>query len=220
MSEFPLFYKTASSQNCMKEMQSLFSNVEVDNHIECEFEISFEGMVELHNHMNSSNMWKSVSQWDSGVYYTIDHPDGDITASDLNRGENTSVYIETVDKRHWGSTGDGSNHFTISKYKRHPIGSSLDSVYITNCKWVKIESKKKFEYESERSSCVFNLSVVWEGLSKKEAESSLKRYTVVISPGSKSFLSSNTGYVAASFMEKIMDALFKMSKHRHIMLSR
>ena len=218
MTEFPLFYKTATSQNCVEEVEELFSNVTNESYIESEFEVTFEGMVDLHNHMNSSNTWGNVTQWDSGIYYTIHHPDSDITACDLNKGENTSVFTQTIDKRYWGSTGDGTTHFTISRYNRHQMGSSLDSVYIKNCKWVKIESKKSFEYESERSSWVFSLIVLWEGESKKEAENSVKRYIVNISPGVKSLKSPNTGYVAASFMEKIMDSLFKTSRNRHIML--
>lgn len=220
MPEFPFFYKTATIQNCIDETRDLFTDITSETIVEGKFEVDFEGMVEVHNHMNSSTTWKHVSQWNSGIYYTIDHPDGDIIASDLNRGEDTEVFKQELERMYWGSTGDKSIHFTISRHKKKPLGSSLDSIYIKNCKWVKIESKKSFEYVSARSSWIFNLAVVWEGRTKKEAESSPKKYIVTLSPGSNSVKSSNPGYTAASFMEKLMDSLFKTSKNRHIMLTR
>ena len=219
MSTFPLFYKNATIENCIDKTKGLFTDTTSNTIVEGKFEVDLEGMIQLHNHMNSSTKWKKVSQWDSGIYYTIDHPNGNITASDLNRGEDTEVFRQELEIMYWGITGDKTKRFTVSRHNKKPIGSSLESIYITNCTWVKIESKKSFEYESERSSWNFNLSVVWEGKTKDEAEKSHKKYIVTVCPGTKSLNSSNSRYTTASFMEKLMDVLFKTSTNRHIMFS-
>lgn len=215
-SDEQLFYKNASSENSIWNTRCLFEGIVSTNDVYAEYEINEERMVSLHNHMNSSSMWKSISQWDSGVRYTIDHPDGDITITDRNRGENTTIFRETTQEVFRGMTYNGDIEFSLFKINKEPVDFSLTSCHSSNYTWVKIESRKTFKYESERAAWDFSLAVVWEGVTKESAEASDKKFFVSISMASIDKASRDPGYTTASFMEKLMDTLFQRSKSRHI----
>lgn len=215
-----LYYKEAADQNCVPRASSLFENLDASIGVVGEFFPDKALFVAIHNHMKSSNSWKSVSQWDSGIEYTIQHPVSDIIVSDTNMGQRTVVYRDHAIQRVRGSTACKTADFTIKKVRRDVIDSTSRSYHDSTYTWVKIKSEKVFAYESERSSWNFHLSVVWEGTTKKQAEQEDKTYSVAVSMGSVQKASTDIMYTTASFLEKIMDALFQKSKvRRHITLS-
>jgi len=212
-----LFYRDASNQNAVEVIRALFEGLDNMDEVYAEYEVDEEGMVSLHNHMNSSSIWKSVSQWDSGIRYTVNHPVGKVYIFDKNRGENTCIYRETPLKKFRGKkSGEGVEFFMIKK-RKIPIDFSRESCHSSNYTWVRIESKKTFKYESNRSSWDFHLSVVWEGESRESLRSSeKKKYVVQISMGSMDKASRDPGYTTASFVEKLMDTLFQNSRGRYV----
>lgn len=210
------FYKTATIENSVCFTRTLFENLCSTSSVYAEYELEADGMIALHNHMNSSSTWESVSQWDSGIQYSVNHPDGEITLSDRNRGLDTRISRErTVDKIN-GMTAGGDMRFTIYRKEIVPLDFSTTSCHSSMYTWVRIESKKTYCYVSGRSSWEFGLSVVWEGKTKDDAESSEKRYVITVSMGSVDKAKRDPGYTAASFTEKIMDTLFQRSPDRHV----
>ena len=214
------YYKKANDENCVGKASSLFQDLHDSIGVKGEFFIDNGLFVNVHNQMKSSPSWKSVGQWNSGIEYTIRHPVSDIIVSDTNRGQRTVVFKEHVLQTVHGSTGCGSIDFTIVKVRREELDCTSRSYHDTTYKWVKIKSEKVFVYESERSSWNFHLAVVWQGETKVQAENDAKRYSVAVSMASAEKASANVMYTTASFLEKLMDALFQKSKHRrHITLA-
>lgn len=211
-----MFYKNANEENSVQYAKTFFENITSVDDVFAEYETDSVGMMELHNHMNSSSTWKSISGWESGIHYIIDHPEGDITLTDLNRGQNTSIYRETVSKRMDGTSVDKSTPFYILRTQSIPLDFSVTSCHSSRYKWVTIESKKKFKYESDRASWVFHLTVIWEGKTREEASNSEKKYVIGVSMGSIDKASRDPVYTAASFMEKLLYILFQNSASRHV----
>ena len=214
-----MYYRNASSETAVEHVKTLFEGLSVVDKVYAEYEVDEEYMISLHNHMNSGSTWLSISGWDSSVGYTIRHPEGDITVSDKNRGEDTSIFrdIDVIEIQ--GMRSDATGRFSIFKKRRDLLDvSGTPCHYSSAYTWVKIESTKVFKYASERASWDFSLSVSWEGKSKEEAESSDKKYFVKISMASIEKASRDPRYTAASFMEKIMDTLFQASRDRHIVM--
>lgn len=214
------YYKGATDENCVAKASPLFRDLHGSVGVRAEFFIDNESFVNVHNHMKSSTSWKSVGQWDSGIEYTIRHPVSDIIVSDTNRGQKTVVFREHVLQTVRGSTGCKLIDFTVRKVRREDLDCTSRSYHDSSYTWVKIKSEKIFVYESERSSWNFHLAVVWQGETKTQAENDPRRYSVVVSMGSVEKASVDVMYTTASFLEKIMDALFQKSKHRrHISLT-
>lgn len=210
------FYKNATTENSVAVVRTLFENLSLTSDVYAEYELESEGMITLHNHMNSSSTWDSVTQWDSGVQYSVNHPNGEISLSDKNRGLDTRIFRERQVGKMNGMTSRGDVRFTIYRKEIEPLDFSTTSCHSSMYTWVKIESKKTYSYVSGNSSWDFALSVLWEGKTKEEAEASEKRYVITISMGSIEKAKRDTGYTAASFMEKLMDTLFQRSQDRHI----
>lgn len=214
------YYRSANDENCVAKASSLFQDLRGSIGVRGEFFIDNGSFVNVHNQMKSSRSWKSVGQWNSGIEYTIRHPVSDIIVSDTNRGQRTVVFKEHVLQTVHGSTGCGSINFTVVKVRREELDCTSRSYHDTAYKWVKIKSEKVFVYESERSSWNFHLAVVWQGKTKAQAENDTKRYSVSVSMASAEKASTNVMYTTASFLEKLMDALFQKSKdRRHITLN-
>ena len=218
MSKQDFYYKDASKQNSIDGLSEIFKDLVKNDSVIGTFELDSDGMTSLHNHMNSSNTWKSVSQWETGVQYKIFHPRGEITVSDVNRGETSDIFRETIRDTIDGITFDDQISFQIKRVNKAPVDTNENSFHISTYSSIRISSRKEFEYESARSSWVFGLSVVWEGPSKKEAEESVKKYFIDVSFGSLEKASNDVKYTTASFLEKLMDALFKRSSKRHIFI--
>lgn len=210
------FYKNATTENSIGFARTLFENLLSTSSVYAEYEVEAEGMVSLHNHMNSSSTWEAVSQWDSGIQYSVNHPDGEIILSDKNRGLDTRIFRERLVGKINGMTKLGDVRFTIYRKEMDLLDFSMASCHSSMYTWVRIESKKTYLYVSGRSSWEFGLSVVWEGKTKEEAEASEKKYVVTILMGSIDKARRDPGYTTASFMEKIMDTLFQRSPDRHI----
>lgn len=210
------FYKNATTENSVGILRTLFENLSPSSGVYAEYELESDGMVALHNHMNSSSTWESVTKWDSGVKYSVNHPSGEITISDKNRGLDTRIFRESQVVKMNGMTSRGDIRFSIYRKDIEPLDFSTTSCHSSMYTWVRIESKKTYSYVSGRSSWDFALTVLWEGKTKKEAESSERRYIITISMGSIEKAKTDPGYTAASFMEKLMDTLFQRSMDRHI----
>ncbi len=215
------YYKKATDQNCVARASALlFEDLGATDVVSGQFLTDNAAFVNLHNHMKSSLSWKSVSQWDTGVEYTIRHPVRDIIVSDTNRGQKTLVYRQEVISAVRGTTANQDRRdFTIRRVRREELDCKSRTYHDSEYTWVKIKSEKTFVYESPRSSWNFHLAVVWEGETKTQAESSQRQYLVTVSMGSVDKASADAMYTTASFMEKIMDALFQKSTRRHIILS-
>lgn len=213
------YYKGAHDENCVGKASSLFENLRASIGVKGEFFTDNETFVKIHNHMKDNPGWKSVSQWDSGIEYTIQHPQSDIVVSDTNRGQRTVVFREYVLQTISGTTACKYTNFKINKVRRDELDYTSRSYHDSNYKRVKIKSEKVFVYESAKSSWNFHLAVVWQGATKKQAESDPQKYSVAVSMGSMERASDDIMYTTASFLEKMMDAMFQKSKsRRHIML--
>ncbi|CAM9093864.1 unnamed protein product [Ectocarpus sp. 12 AP-2014] len=214
------YYKDATDENCVTKASTLFQDLRSSVRVAGEFFTNKESFVNIHNHMKSSPSWKSVSQWNTGIEYTIQHPDNDIIVSDTNRGQKTIIFKEHELQKVCGSTACGSLDFTLRKVRWEELDCTSRSYHDAMYTWVKIKSEKILVYESERSSWNFHLAVVWQGSTKTLAENNEKQYLVTVSMGSLEKASADVMYTTASFMEKLMDALFHKSKsERHITLA-
>ena len=213
------FYRGAKDENCVAKASSLFKNLTTSTSTRGEFYTDNETFIAIHNHMKSSTCWKSVSQWESGIEYTIQHPQSDIIVSDTNRGQRTLVYREYVLQTVRGTTASRYTSFVIKKVRRDVLDYTSRSYHDSTYKSVKITSEKIFVYESEKSSWRFHLAVVWQGSTKKEAEEVPRQFLVSVSMGSMEKASADPVYTTASFLEKMMDAIFHKSRtRRHIIL--
>lgn len=212
------YYKGGSDENSVGRASSLFENIRGSMGVRGEFFADHASFISIHNHMKSSNQWKSVSGWDTGVEYTIQHPAGDIIVSDTNRGQRTTAFRQHVLQTVRGCTACKLLDFTVTKYRMEDLDYNSRSYHDSTYTWVKIKSEKVFVYESGRSSWNFHLAVVWQGATKKKAESDPQRYSVAVSMGSAEKASNDARYTTASFLEKMMDAMFQKSKNRHIKL--
>ena len=214
------YYKGVSDENCVAQASTLFQDLDASICVRGEFFTDNHTFVDIHNHFKSSTTWKSVSHWDSGIEYTIRHPINDIIVSDTNRGQKTLVYKEHVLQTVHGSTKCERFDFRVLKVRREIFDHTWRSFHDAAYTWVKIKSEKVFVYESERSSWNFHLAVVWQGQTKDQAERNDRKYSVAVSMGSAEKASANVMYTTASFLEKIMDALFRKSKSlRHITMT-
>lgn len=215
-----LYYKGANDENCVARASSLFEGLDETIRVREEFFIDNDTFVNIHNHMKSSTTWKSVSTWDSGIEYTIQHPVNDIIVSDTNRGQRTVVFKEHVLQTIHGSTKCKKFDFSIQKVRRENLDYTSRTYHDSSYTWVKIKSEKVFAYESERSSWNFHLAVVWQGQTKTQAERETRLYSVAVSMGSVDKASADVMYTTASFLEKMMDALFQKSRsRRHITIA-
>ena len=213
------YYKGATDENSVAKASSLFENLRGSVGVRGEFFTDQASFVSIHNHMKSSRGWKSVSNWDTGIEYTIQHPVSDIIVADTNRGQKTVVFRQHVLQTVCGSTGCGLIDFKIEKFQIDELDYTSRTYHDSSYTWVKIKSEKIFVHESERSSWNFHLAVVWQGATKKKAESDPQRYSVAVSMGSTEKASVDARYTAASFLEKMMDAMFQKSKsRRHVKL--
>ena len=214
------YYKGAFDENSVAKASSLFENLRGSVSVRGEFFTDHASFVALHNHMNSNNSWKSVSQWDTGIEYTIQHPGNNIIVADTNRGQKTIVFREEVLQTVRGSTACELVDFRVTKVQRDELDCQSRSYHDSTYTWVKIKSEKVFVHESEKSLWNFHLAVVWAGATKKKAESDPKQYLVAVSMGSVEKASADVMYTTASFLEKMMDAMLQKSKsRRHIKLT-
>jgi len=109
--------------------------------------------------------------------------------------------------------------FVVKKVRRDVLDCTSRSYHDSTYKSVKITSEKVFVYESEKSSWKFHLAVVWQGATKEQAEEVPRQFLVSVSMGSMEKASADPVYTTASFLEKMMDAIFHKSKiRRHILL--
>ena len=207
------YYRGVCDENCVTRASTLFQDLHDSVGVRGEFFTDNDSFVGIHNQMKSWRKWKSVSQWNSGIEYTIQHPVGNIIVSDTNRGQKTIVFREHVLQTVRGKTPHNIE-FHLKKFRREEFDCTSRSYHDSTYTWVRIKSEKIFVYESEKSSWNIHLAVVWQGETKKRAESDRKLYSVAVSMGSAHKASADVLHTTASFLEKMMDALFQKSKIR------
>ena len=165
--------------------------------------VSAKAMTMIHRHLNGSQQWKHVNDWQTEVAYTIVHPEGDITAFDASDNTDARVFRESVFHKIEGKCGDKWK-IGISRVVEKPFGS-ID-FNMTKYSRVRVMRSKYFHYETPRSCWCFKLSVQWTGDTLEEAKKSGKTFVVnVESVKNKTVPGQSSKYTLASFFEKILD---------------
>ena len=209
------FYRNGAEENCVAHVSELF--VSLGNRETVRASLTYTGdsesagvssacIMDIHNHLDSSKIWKKTDAWSTEVEYTIPHPAGDVTAFDTSSGGDATLSRNSVGLC---IEGVGSDKWKVSLTRSS--AESADSMDLNTQRFsrVKIMNIKRFYYETSRSSWVFKLVVAWEGVSKERAESNGKRYYVYVetNPNDHAKTSSNPRYSAASFLDKILDII-------------
>lgn len=213
------FYKKISDESCVGYIRPMFDKLgnkekvfasllylQRDQGDQDDQGLSSSRMMAIHNHLDSSNMWKKTIPWVTEVEYTIPHPGGDITAFDTTSGDpaqlsRRSVVVSVTG----GCAADESWRILLTRMSVEPF-DRMD-FNTSRFSWVKIMNTKRFYYETGTSSWVFKLVVSWEGLTKQAAKSGGKKYFVSVETNDNVKTSLNPGYSAASFLEKILDII-------------
>lgn len=207
-----LTYENVSRQNCVDEIHDhLFGEKHGNGRTVATLNVDNDFMVHVHNHLNSSTSWMSVSQWETRVKYTIRHPDGDITAMDFNRGVESSINRESNVVTFNGICN--SKNFRIENDTVECLDPHECKFNMSQYSGVKIESVKTFRYESQRSSWIFSLAIVWKGATKMEAELSEKLYEISIFSGDMEKSNLNSKYSTVSILEKVIDICICGNEH-------
>ena len=203
------FYRNASDENCVEYIADFFKNLQSTETVSARIQnalggsLTYERVVEIFNHLDSSQSWRRVSDWEVEVEYTISHPDGNVVAVDTNTTRSASLTRRTVSRFCSGSCEDKT--FEISRVRYTHI-DQLD--FNTNLySSVRILKSKRFYYQTKRSSWTFRVSLVWEGDTKACAEKSDKKYLVFVETNDVNIATSNPMYTAASFLEKVIDVV-------------
>lgn len=217
-----LFYKNCSEENCVSYVSHLFQSL--GNREEVSASLAyFEGgseataasypdgvsskcMMEIHNHLDSSNIWKKTVPWVTEVEYTIPHPNGDVTAFDTKSGGDAQLSRKSVALNLTGSClGNENWRIYFSRISAEP--SDKMDFNTTRYSWVKVMNIKRFFYETNRSSWIFKLVVCWEGVTVEDAKKGDKKYFVYVETNDNMKMSSNPPHSAASFLDKILDII-------------
>lgn len=200
------FYRNFKDQTCIPQFSRLFTSLGNKEKVVASLGdsgVSSENMMAIHNHLDSSNMWKKKTSWVTEVEYTIPHPDGDVVAFDTSSGEKAKLSRDSVVLRFAGNSKKEDWGFSLTRTASQP--SDRMDLNTTRFSRVKVMNTKRFFYETDRSSWVFKLVVSWEGLTKEEAKKNGKKYFVYVESVDNFKTTSNPSYSAASFLEKILD---------------
>lgn len=209
------FYKKNSEENCVGDVSPMFHKLGNKERVSASLVYLADGqgsgvssscMMAIHNHLDSSNIWKKTIPWVTEVEYTIPHPGGDITAFDTNSGGDAQLSRQSLAfSLTGGCAADENWRILLTRMSSQPF-DKMD-FNTSRFTWVKIMNTKRFYYETGTSSWVFKLVVAWEGLTKQAAKSGGKKYFVCVETNDNVKTSLNPGYSAASFLEKILDII-------------
>ena len=207
------FYTNGSEENCIphiscKLFKSMVKNETVTASIHDTRQpegISKEYIDTIHNHLQSTNIWKKTTNWTTEVEYTIPHPEGDISAFDTNSGGDAKLSRKDI-VSDFNATCYKDNKVSVQFTRTKENPSDGMDFNTSRFSAVRIMNTRKFHYETERSNWIFKLVVSWYGKTKSDAQSSPKRYFVYIETGDLKG-SSNPEYTSASFLEKIIDLI-------------
>lgn len=207
------FYRNSSEETCIPYVSKLFETLQKNERVEASLHdsgvqggISLESITAIHNHLQSSRIWKKVTPWNTEVEYIIPHPDGDISAFDTSSGGDAKLTRNDIRVDFTASCVKKTNTYVSFKRIVEEPSDKMD-FNTTRFSSVKIMNTKRFYYETERSSWVFRLVVMWSGSTKQEAEESDKTYIVSIETNDVRKAYSNPKYISASFLEKILDII-------------
>lgn len=203
-----MFYNNFSDETCVSLVSEMFKDLGHREKVSAclaydKGGVSYEGMLAIHNHLESSKIWRKTVPWVTEVEYTIPHPDGDITAFDSNSGGEAKLTRNSVVLQQTGSC----KNWKISLTRILAEPSDKMDFNTTRWTWVKVKNTKKFYYETERSSWVFKLAVCWEGVTKEVAKAGDKKYLVYVESVGSDKTCSYPSYSAASFLDKILDII-------------
>lgn len=210
-----LFYKNCFEESCVSHVSQMFTSLGNKDKVCASLAYSSCGdsggisdgsMMGIHNHLDSSKIWKKTVPWVTEVEYTIPHPSGDTTAFDTNSGADAKLSRKSVVSKLTGRCEfDTGWRISITRTSDEP--SDKMDFKTTRWTWVKVMNVKRFHYETSRSSWVFKLVVSWEGVTKEDAKAGAKKYVVYVESVDNVKTSSNPSYSAASFLDKILDII-------------
>lgn len=217
-----MHYKNGSDENSVPFVSRLFQNMGKTDRVTASLRdsdvqegVSAGSMSSIHTHLQSANIWRRSIRWTTEVEYTIPHPDGDVTAFDTNSGGDAKLTRNKVELEFVGCCAYRPTSSVVFRRTSETPSNNMD-FNTTRFSSVRIMNAKRFYYETERSSWVFNLVVAWEGNTKQDAEESLKKYYVYVETVDNRKTTSNPKYSAASFMEKTLDVLSVEGKRQVI----
>jgi hypothetical protein len=203
-----VFYKTNADQNCLETIEAFYANGHPHEKICMRFAgaagVTEKHFMNFHAYMDRSPCWSSVSSWKTVVTYVIQSGEDFMYVRDTDHGQLSELFTHKEGDALHGTSRPGGIPFSIHRYTETPFALSTN---VKNYKWVIIESKRTFCYESASSSWGFNCAVTWEGESKALAEASDRKFCISIDCTNVSKFFGNVGYGCASMCEKILDVV-------------
>lgn len=168
--------------------------------------ISYETLACVNNNLSMSKCWASIQDWEVSVEYIVPHPQGDITVSDTKTLDKASMNRKTVALQ-WNGVcfPDSSTKLCVSRVNN--AGFEHNTQHNMRFSFVRIRNTKTFFYRTQRSSWRYKLCVVWEGETKDRAESSDRRYELLVETNDSDVARLDPNYTVASFFEKIIDVV-------------
>lgn len=217
------YYRNAREENCTLKMAPFFKDLDSDEYVSAQIwengcvngGISYETLACANNNLSMSNCWHSVKDWEVSVEYTVPHPKGDITVSDTKTLDSASMTRRATSLQWKGS-------FSPDSYTRLHVSRNRNSLFENNMQsnmkfaFVRIRNTKTFVYRTQRSSWRYRLCVVWEGETKHRAETSDRRYELLVETDDSDVASMDPKYTTASFFEKILDVVSISGKRKSV----
>jgi len=219
------YYKNGKDENCTLQMVPFFKDLSKQEKVTAYIwnnssptgGVEHKTLVDINNHLSTSNCWENVEDWIVSVEYTILHPEGDFTVSDTKCQDNPNM-VRKLGLMHWngGCKPDDSFNLRVIRCNNIPITSNK-GINMKMYSFVRIKNTKTFTYRTGRSSWKYKLCVIWEGETKTEAENSEKRYEVCVESDNSEVCTSDPRYTSASFFEKILDVV-SVSRDRQTLI--
>jgi len=203
-----VFYKTNADQNCLESIEAFYANGHPNEKVCMRFAgaagVTEKHFMNFHAYMDRSPCWCSVSSWKTVVTYVIQSGEDFMYVRDTDHGQLSELFTHTEGDALRGISRPGGIPFSLHRYSETPYALSTN---VKNYKWVIIESKRTFNYESASSSWGFNCAVTWEGESKALAEAADRKFCISIDCTNVSKFFSHISYGCASMCEKILDVV-------------
>ncbi|AAR26892.1 FirrV-1-B17 [Feldmannia irregularis virus a] len=201
------YYETSTKETCVEGLRGLFDDSKGEDKVVAQMtdtsgEVSLHAMTVIHQQLQGSKRWKRVDDWQTEVYYTIAHPEKDITVFDSS--QNVEIYRESIHPKFIAACGSNWRA-TVARVAKEPFGK-ID-FNMTRYSYVRVARAKYFYHETSRSCWCFKLVVQWEGKTLDDAKNSRKKYMVNVESVVRKTDTGdvNPKYKVASFLEKILD---------------
>ncbi|CAM9913159.1 unnamed protein product [Phaeothamnion confervicola] len=195
-------------ENCLNSLMDFFSKLKVNEKVCARF--GEEGFVpevhfmNFHTYLDRATCWESVSNWKTVVTYVIQSGDDHLYVRDTERGQSSEIFTHHEGDNIYGTCVPANIPFTVHRFTEIPYVLSTN---LRNYKWVIVESKRTFVYRSASSAWSFTCSVTWEGESKHVAETSERKFCILVESEDTSKFTGNLNYGCASLCEKIIDVM-------------